>query len=247
MRLGMRLGRSRVVSGRSAEGDAEELPGEVCVREEGGSVSAVDDPSRVEDHDGVRDAPHQRQVLFHEQDRGAFGDPGQHVRHLGDELGRETLGGFVDEEQHVVAQQNSGQGDHLLLASGESAGPLLATGYEVGEQLADHWSADPDVASDEAEVLVDGEPAEHVAVLGYVADASADQPEGLAAPDVVALQGDSALPRRESEKRLEGGGLADAVPSEQGGDPSGGYIERDALEDVGPAVADVEVLDAEDW
>ena len=185
------------------------------------------------------------QVLLDEEDRRGLGDPREHVGDLGDELRGQALGRLVDEEEHVVPQQHPREGDHLLLPTREGAGPLLPSGDEVGEQLADHRRTRADVATDEPEVLVHGQATEHVAVLGHVADPAANQLERLASLDVVPLQHDPAAPRSEAEDRLERRGLADAVASEQRGDAARGHLEGDALEDVRPAVVDVEVLDGE--
>ncbi len=211
-----------------------------------GRLAAVHDAAGVDDDDLVGDAAHEREVLLDEQDRGRARHLGEHLGDLGDELGGQALGRLVDEQQLVATQQHAGEGDHLLLPAREGAGPLVATADEVGEELGHDRGVHALVRVDEAQVLVDGQSAEDLAVLGHVADAAANDACGAHRLDLAAAQRDPSGPRCETDDRLERRRLADAVAPEQRGDAGGGHVEGDALEDVRAAVVHVQVVDGED-
>jgi hypothetical protein len=145
-----------------------------------------------------------------------------------------------------ATSQHPSQRHHLLLAARERAGALPGPGDEVGEEPADDRCLDPSVGVHEPQVLVDGETAEDLAVLGDVADTTPDDPRRRLALDLPVAEVDPSGPGREPDDRLESRRLAHAVASEQGGDTRRGDVERNPLQDMRTAVADVEVADRED-
>ncbi len=115
---------------------------ELDVGHEVGRRAAVHDLACVEDDDAVGDPPHQWEVLLDQEDRGRPRHLRQHVGDLGDELGREALRRFVDEQERVLAQQDPRQRHHLLLTTGQRARALPTTRDEVGEEPPDHRGVD---------------------------------------------------------------------------------------------------------
>ena len=111
------------------------------------------------------------EVLLDEQDRHGLRGLGERVGDLVDDARGEALGRLVDEEEPVLVHEGPGEGDHLLLSSGERACALGAAFEEIGEEPLDELSTRVVVALGEPQVLGDGERAEDLAVFGHVADA----------------------------------------------------------------------------
>ena len=151
---------------------------------------------------------------------------------------RRQAGRRLVEQQHRRAHhQGPAHGHHLALAARQRAGPLLAPLAQEGEEVAHLLEALREVAralvAAHLEVLLDGEPGEHVVVLRHVADAEPDEPVGLGRGDVGAPQGDRpAAHRHEAEERLEQRGLAGAVGPDDADQLAGVELEVAAVEDV---------------
>ncbi len=205
----------------------------------------MDDAALVE-HDHVpRERLDDAEVLLDEQDRLRLAHALERPRDLRDEERREALRRLVDEQDAVVVEQRPGDRDHLLLAARERPRALRRPLRELGEEVVDEVVPRRAVAHREAEVLLDGEPGEDVAVLGHVADAAADDPVRRQPPDLLAGERDAPLRRHEPHQRAQRRRLADAVPPEQRGDAARLDVERDALEHVRLAQVDVQVADLE--
>ncbi len=132
-------------------------------------------------------------------------------------LGVELAGGLVGDEQGGVVGEGAGDGDPLLLAAGEFAGPL---GRVVGE--ADEGQQQLDALLAFAGVRA-AQPQRDADVLGGAEDG--DEAEGLEdEADVVAAQGEQAL-------LVEAGEVAavDVDPSPVGGVQAADDVEQGGL------------------
>ena len=142
------------------------------VREQLLGRTDVDDAAGVEHHRVAGDALHNAEILLDEQHGRELRDTLEHAGHLGDEQRRETLGGLIDEQNAVVVQERTGDRDHLLLAAGERACELLSALLQLGKQVVDKLIPRLGVTLGEAEILVDREARENIAVLRDVADSA---------------------------------------------------------------------------
>ena len=101
-----------------------------------------EDHATAREHDDALGEPADDvQVLLDEQDRHGLGRLGERDRDLVDDLRREALRGFVDEQQAVLVHERARERDHLLLAAREGAGALGAARMDVGEQPLDELAA----------------------------------------------------------------------------------------------------------
>ena len=158
------------------------------VVEQVGGGPGEDHAAAREHDDALGELADDVQVLLDEQDRHRLGRLGERDRDLVDDLRREALRGFVDEQQAVLVHERPGERDHLLLAAREGAGALGAARVDVGEQPLDELAARPLVALGEPQVLGDGERTEDLAVLGHVADAALHDAVGGQPVDAIAAQ-----------------------------------------------------------
>jgi hypothetical protein len=110
--------------------------GEVCdvIWERGGAVGVVDvgDFAVVEGGDaiGVREDA----VVVGDDEDGAFGAAGDLLKNFHDEeavFGVESGGGFVADDEAGVVDEGAGDGDALLLATGELGGSLFGVFAEA--------------------------------------------------------------------------------------------------------------------
>ena len=77
-------------------------------------------------------------VLLHEQDRHALAlETDQQRLQLVDQAGRQALRRLVEHEQLGIAGERAGDGQHLLLATGQAAAPLPPALAQDGEVLED--------------------------------------------------------------------------------------------------------------
>ncbi len=150
--------------------DAEVAVHEIGVEELGGGAG-VDHAAAREDDDGVREGAHDLQVLLDEQHGRAVGGGLEGLRDGADDERREALRGLVDEQQAVVVHERARERHHLLLPARERAGLLLRALDELGEELRHDRPVGRSPALGEPQVLLHGEPAEDLAVLGHVGDA----------------------------------------------------------------------------
>ncbi len=146
----------------------------------------------------------------------------------------------------IVVQERAADREHLLLPARERSRRLLAPRPQLGKQVVDEVVARLGIPLGEAQVLVDGERREHVAVLGDVPDAAAHDPVRAQALDVLAGELDRAAALDEAHQGPQGRGLADAVASEQRGDAAFGDVERDPLQHVGLTEVDVQIVDGDE-
>jgi hypothetical protein len=99
----------------------------------------------------------------------------------------------------------------------------------------------------ELEVVQHGELREHVAPLRHVGDAELEQAARLAMGDFNPVERDAAAPHRQQpEHRLEDGGLAGAVRTDDGGDRPARHLEAGLVEHRQLAVAANQPFERED-
>lgn len=83
--------------------------GQFLVREQRRRVAGVHDLAVVQDDGIAYQPPDDLQVLLDQDEGGDLGGAGERVGDLADDLGRQALGGLVDEQQPVVVEQHAGQ------------------------------------------------------------------------------------------------------------------------------------------
>jgi hypothetical protein len=136
--------------------------------------------------------------------------------------------------------------EHLLLAAGKRPRPLQPPLLELGKQVIDELVPRAAVTFGEAQILLDAETGEDVAILGHVADAALDDPVGRELRDVVPRERHPPAWPYQAHQRPQRRRLADAVAAEQRGDASLWHRKRDALKDVRLAEVDVQVANVEE-
>jgi hypothetical protein len=202
----------------------------------------VDDAARVEHDDVAREPLHERHVLLDEEDRRELGGALESCGDLGDEERSEALRRLVDEEHPVPVEERARDRDHLLLPTGERPSPLPGALSKLWEEVVHEVVPGLVVALGEPEVLLDGQPGEHVAILGDVADPrrTTRVSEARDVPPTSVTHPASARAHQERSVVV----FPTPFPEERG-DPVLGDVERDPLQDVRLAEVDVEVLDGE--
>ena len=165
---------------------------------------------------------------------------------LGDQQGRQSLRGLVDEQQAIVVQEGPADREHLLLPSRERPGRLLAALTQLGEQVVDEVVSRLSVPFGEAQVLVDRQRREDITILRDVPHTTADDPVRPGVLDVVSRELDRAPAFDEPHEGSKGRRLADAVSAEQRRDAAVGHVERDPLQDVRLTEIDVQVANGDE-
>ena len=221
-------------------------PGERRIAHERIDVPGERDAALVEHDDIVYELVRDAEVLLDEQNGGDLGGAAQRFDDVPHDQRSEPFGRLVDEQDLVVVEQRATQRDHLLLPAGKRPGFLCAACFELGEQLVDEIVAQGCSGTlGEAQVLVDRQAREHVAVFRDVADAAPHdlvhgQPGRLVAGEQYASG-----PRHQSQDAPQRRRLAHAVATEQPGDPAPPDVERHALQDVRLADVHVEIAHLE--
>jgi hypothetical protein len=236
-----------IVSRTPARRHAEELAGAVGVGQQLGRGPGPGHPPLVDD-DGVgRHPADDGQVLLDEQDRHLLGRTGQHVGDLRDQQRSQPLGGLVDQQQLVVVEQQPGDRHHLLLTARQRPGELAAALLQLGEEVVDPVVVVGGVPPlGEGEVLGDGQPTEHLAILGRIPDAQPDDVVRAPSlqpvhPAVVAGELDGPGGGDQAQHGLDRRRLAGAVAAEQRGDPAAADGQVHPLQDVAAREAHVHV------
>src|ERR1700674_2818384 len=84
-----------------------------------------DDPTELHERHGVGELEHVCGLLLDEEDRGTeIAQLAEDLAHSGGGERCETEGGFVGDEDAGGVHEGAGEGEDLLLASGEESGPL---------------------------------------------------------------------------------------------------------------------------
>ena len=211
----------------------------------------VDDGALAHDVGVVGHAHGHAEVLLHQED----GLPRllelcDHPEDLVDHHGGQALRRLVEQQQIGVGHERAGDGEHLLLAAGQEVTLVLTPFFQLGEDL-EHLLQGPGIllaagARSHGQVLGHGERREDHSALGDEADAQTSDLEGRKTDQFLAVEDDAALARgREAHDGADGGGLAHAIPTQQGDDGGVLHLEGDSLQDVGVAVPGMDVVDLE--
>src|SRR5438876_6388965 len=172
------------------------------------------DAAAVEDHRVVRDAERYLGVLLDEDQRqGSVGEQSSEYskESFNDERG-EALERLVHQQQRGIAHQRAADGEHLLLAAGDLVALVGAPLCEAREQVVDALERPAPGTGGDAEIFLDAERREDLALLRHEADA---EPRALVDRQATdGFLGKENFPRVESGMAHDGceqGGLADAV------------------------------------
>src|SRR5215470_12911911 len=133
---------------------------------------------------------------------------------------------------------STSDGEHLLLAAGERASQLTASGGQPREELVDVREGPPPRPRGDGKIFLERQRREHVACLRHVADAEArplvDGQTRDRATSVLDLPG---VERGVPHDRAKQGRLADTVAPEHGQGPALGQRHAHVLQHDGLAVA----------
>src|SRR5712692_2328155 len=125
------------LDGRSS-GDPQEAALDVLVRVEVRRRAMVHDLSLAHHVDAVGDAQRERHVLLDEQDAQALAlETDEHAPDLADDNRGQALGGLGEQKEARVGHERAADGEHLLFASRQRAGPLRRALAETREQRVD--------------------------------------------------------------------------------------------------------------
>src|SRR6266480_3709551 len=184
------------------------------IGEQRSARAVMGDAAAVEDHCVVGDAERYLGVLLDEDQRkGVFSD--QSIEHfkerLNDERG-ESFERLVHQQQRGIAHQRAADGEHLLLAAGDLVALVGAPPREAREEVVYTIERPAAGTSGDAEIFLDAERREDLALLRHEADAQARALVDRQARN--RFLGKENFPRGVSGMAHDGGeqgGLADAV------------------------------------
>ncbi len=212
----------------------------------------LDNDAGLEQMGGVDQGQSEGDVLLDEHHRdAAVGDRLEHGVEL--ELGdrRQPRAGLVDEHQRRLVDERPAHRQRGLLPAGHRPGQLRAPFAQHREAVVDAVERGGVAAAvpaaqgvgAEPQVLLDGQPGEHLAALWDVAHARRHALLRRPSGDVLALQQDASRPGRDDAgEGLHGHALAGTVETEDAGDAAGRDRERDAVQHRGGAEAGGHVL-----
>ena len=191
-------------------------------------------------------------VLFDEEDGRAFlvqtAQDGEDFLH---ELGGQSHGGFVEDEEFRLAHQGAGHGEHLLLTATQRSGQLRDAFAQARENIHDHFkvaraarfvAADPGA---ELQVFHHGESAKDAAPFGHMGHAEAHDAVGGDAGQFTSFQRDRSFIGQHAGDGAESGRLAGAIGPDQGEDFAALHVKGDAFDRPDVAVAHHEIIHPE--
>src|SRR5512143_2102611 len=196
--------------------------------------------------------PAELQVLVGEQDRHPLPvDPAENVHKVRHHQRREPLGRLVEQEQGRVRHQRPADPQHLLLAARQvdplRRGEIREDREQLVHPLPVPVPIPPGEPARDLQVLLRGEIREDPQIVGHVRHAETGDLVRRDAGDLLPVKPDRpALRWRKPHDRTQGGGLADAVPPQQGDHLSLPHGEGNLLEDVARPVECVDVQRFED-
>ncbi len=190
------------------------------------------------------------QILLDEQNRdiALLGQAAQHIDELVDDDRGQSFGRFVHDQQLRIGEKRPADRQHLLLATGKLRPAIALALGQTREGLIDtlHRPGAIGSAAGQAQMLIDAERGPDAAALGHVADAEVDDFVGRESQVLRARQSDAAGARRnQAQHRVAQRRLAHAVASDHA-EHTAIEPERDALEGMGMAVIDMEIVDLDD-
>jgi len=200
------------------------------------------------DIDAMRNPERDRQLLLNQQDGDAsLRDMRNQITDLLHDQRCQPFCRLVDHDEFRIAYQRAAGGEHLFLAAGQHTGRRIGARSEVGEHV-EHVLQPPlagttGILDAQQQILTHREAGKNVSVLGDVAQPEACDPVARQAGDVLPLEADGAVRRHLAHDRLDGGGAADAVASQQAHHLAGTDVQINALQNVALAVIGVKILD----
>src|SRR6202166_2547297 len=199
--------------------DAKESMERLLAPLQPGARDHIDDAAVLDQVVAVRERSDEAEVLL-DQDHGEallLERPHDASERLHDHRG-EPLGDLVEEQQARADAEDTGHGEHLLLAAGEARPLALPPLQEVREHGVDRLvahAAGPDLR-EQGQVLLGREAGEDAALLGTVADAEANDAVGRQIDRLAAVHHDrTSAARDEAEDGLERGRPPRPVAAEQ--------------------------------
>src|SRR5881296_722490 len=160
---------------------------------------------------------------------------------------REAFRGLVEQQQARTRHEGAGDRQHLLLAAREAAAALVRPVGQLGEQAEDALDREAALGADaDREVLRHRQVGEDPPILGHEPDAQAGHAVRRHTAQRASLEADlSGRHLDDADDRLEGGGLAGAIASEQRDHLALGRAQADAVEHVARPVDRVDVGELE--
>ena len=188
-------------------------------------------------------------VLLDQEDRSAvrFVDALDDRKDLADDDRSETEGRLVEHHDLRLRHEGAGDGEHLLLTTGQGAGELPGALLQSREHTVDFLDVlvegiVPEVCTD-FDVLEDGHIREDVTSLRTEHDALLHTLRGRHIRDILAVEDDASFARfHQPGNRTQRRGLAGTVRTDQGDDGVIRYIEADALHGFDAAVMNFQIL-----
>ena len=182
-----------------------------------------DDAASLQDVSPVADLQGLEHVLFDQEHGDALGRDMFHgSEDLGDQLGHDAHGGFVQHEKIGPGHEPAGNRHLLLLAARKRSGTLVGALFEPREQPLDGLKAfgnlflGVDGVGSEQQVVPHRQARKKPPPLGHQGDLLPDDLIGGQAGDYLAVQADLPLHRlQQAHDRLEQGSLAGPVRADQ--------------------------------
>ena len=88
-----------------------------------GGVAMSDETPAIHDVKGMSELANEIRILLHQEDGHTLflGETGDHFSDLGNDIGLDSLGGFVQDQKLGLGYEGSGYGKLLLLTAGQIA------------------------------------------------------------------------------------------------------------------------------
>ena len=159
---------------------------------------------------------------------------------------------LVEQQQPRTRHQGAGDGEHLLLTTGQAARPLRPSlaQHRIHPEPALDVGVDllvlADVRPDE-QVVLDGQFGQRAPALRDVGDSQAHDVGRLLADQLLALERDAALRLDHPRDRTERGGLARAVGAEDDDHLALADMEIEPVEHLDRAISALQTADIEQW
>ena len=98
-----------------------------------------DETPAIHDMKGMSELANEIRILLHQEDGHALflGETGDHFSDLGNDIGLDSLGGFVQDQKLGLGYEGSGYGKLLLLTAGQIATPATTHLVKNGEGVID--------------------------------------------------------------------------------------------------------------
>src|SRR5450631_3870357 len=137
-------------------------------------AACLGDASARKHHEGVGEADREVEILLHEQQRDLAFERAQHILDGRDEIGLDTLGRFVEDQEAGTRDQRARDRELLLLPAGERAtraSPHLLQHRKQRDRLLQRRGAEGAVsARSRLDILSDSQLRKDLATLRHVSE-----------------------------------------------------------------------------